>query len=87
MTYIGTVLRDGGAKINDGSLDGGKGSGVGISSYVDIWSSRDGTAVKVSGRFIKVQTAYFQYGGPVGEHSTEIYSATGLGSQTDFPLP
>jgi hypothetical protein len=37
--------------------------------------------------FIKVQTAIFCYGSVFGEISTEIYSADGLGVQTDFPLP
>jgi hypothetical protein len=37
--------------------------------------------------FIKVQTATFFYGTVVGDISTEIYSADGLGVQTDFPLP
>jgi hypothetical protein len=49
----------------------------------------DGTPAGIgSFRFIKVQTAFFNYGGAVGETSTEIVSATGLNDQSGgFPSP
>jgi hypothetical protein len=93
MTYTGTLLRDsGGAKINDGSLDTG---GQGIYGYVDTYhtDSKQWCVVQAppggSIRFVKVQTAYFNYGGAFGEHSTEVVrSDPGFGDQSGgFPNP
>jgi hypothetical protein len=48
----------------------------------------DGTPASLNAvRFIKVQTGYFRYGGPVGGISTEIHHADGLGTLTSFPMP
>jgi hypothetical protein len=48
----------------------------------------DGTPANLNAvRFIKVQTGYFRYGGPVGGISTEIHHADGLGTLTSFPMP
>jgi hypothetical protein len=73
MTFTGTLLRDsGGMKINDGTLNSG---GQGINGYVDVYDTNAGQLCTVSAssiRFVKVQTAYFQYGGAFGDHSTEI---------------
>jgi hypothetical protein len=56
--------------------------------FVSNAIQRDGTPANLPWiDFIKVQTAIFQYGTGVGDISTEIHSADGLGSQTDFPLP
>jgi hypothetical protein len=90
MTYTGTILRDSkGEKLNLGQANLAP-----ISGYVDVMSGgsqtltfsvnsairADGTPAGLSGfSFIKVQTAYFEYGDAFGERSTEIVSATGLG--------
>jgi hypothetical protein len=56
--------------------------------FVSNAMQRDGSPANLPWiDFIKVQTAIFSYGGVFGEISTEIYSADGLGVQTDFPLP
>jgi hypothetical protein len=87
MTFTGTLLRDsGGAKINDGTLDTG---GQGIQGYVDTYHPNTGQWCVVQApagsdiRFVKVQTAYFNYGGAFGDHSTEIVrSDPGFGDQS-----
>jgi hypothetical protein len=74
-----------------------------LSGYVDVYNAKDRSIVTVDKnkavcadgskaninniRFVKVQTGVFSYGGIFGDISTEIYSATGLGQQTNFPLP
>jgi hypothetical protein len=56
--------------------------------FVSNAMQRDGSPANLPWiDFIKVQTAIFSYGSGFGEISTEIYSADGLGVQTDFPLP
>jgi hypothetical protein len=87
------VLRDGGgARINDGTLNG---RSINIAGYVDSYNQGDGQWCPVQApagssiRFVKVQTAYFNYGGVFGEHSTEIVrSDPGFTDQSGgFPNP
>ncbi|MDR1909588.1 MAG: bacterial Ig-like domain-containing protein [Spirochaetaceae bacterium] len=101
VTYTGTLLRDDG-NIDTGTYGGlinmagyvdtgnyGKWTGDNWDRYYVSDAMRaDGEAVSLSAvRFIKVQTAIHRYGGIFGEVSTEIKSATDLGSQSDFPDP
>ncbi|MDR1095693.1 MAG: bacterial Ig-like domain-containing protein [Spirochaetaceae bacterium] len=93
ITFTGTILRDSADRLN---LNGaGNGS---MSGYVDIYTPADKQVCKVdvknaikadgtpaetgSFRFIKVQTAFFDYGNGFGETSTEIVTATGLNDQS-----
>jgi hypothetical protein len=75
----------------------------GLAGYVDCFNNGNQSyvfskdrAIRADGspanleyiRFVKVQTARFGYGGIVGENSTEIVTATGLGDQSGgFPNP
>ncbi|MDR3123840.1 MAG: bacterial Ig-like domain-containing protein [Treponema sp.] len=69
----------------------------GLWGYVDTASDTfpinrairaDGSPITLSAvKFIKVQSATFDYVCGFGDRSTEIYAADFLGYQTDFPLP
>jgi hypothetical protein len=99
VSYTGTVIRNG----QGSSLDAGIDFPRGLAGYVDCFNNGDQSyvfskdvAIRADGspanlasiRFVKVQTGYFYYGGAVGEHSTEIVSATGLNDQSGgFPNP
>ena len=93
VTFTCTLLRDNGDIVNDAYSS----VGSGLDGYVDTFSDTfyvnnaiyaDGTPIVLSSvKFIKVQTAIFQYGGIFGDVSTEIKSADFLGVQTDFPDP
>jgi hypothetical protein len=76
ITYTGTLLRDGGNTINDGT------DRKGMSGYVDVYANNSQSLTVPNARFVKVQTAYFAYGTSVGDISTEIVSATGLPDQS-----
>jgi ketosteroid isomerase-like protein len=91
VTYTGTLIRDNGNFTNGyngietewGYVD---------TAYTDFHISharqQDGSPANLPWiDFVKVQTAIFRYAGIFGEVSTELYSAEGLGKQTDFPLP
>jgi hypothetical protein len=92
VTYTGTLIRD-----NGNFTNGYRGIGYLPWGYVDasVFDFHISHAIQQDGTpadlpwidFVKVQTAVFRYGGVFGEVSTEIYSAEGLGKQTDFPLP
>jgi hypothetical protein len=94
VTFSGTMLRDGDlyGKVAVpstawGYVDACLGDQEG-KFFVSNAIQRDGSAANLPWiDFIKVQTAFFAYGGAVGDISTEIYYADGLGRQTDFPLP
>jgi transcription elongation GreA/GreB family factor len=102
VTYTGTMLRDTGdiaiPGYDDlpsvGYVDTAGGSAKFPGSVFNV--ARD--AVKADGspanldptlvRFVKVQTAFFRYGGTFGDVSTEIVKATGLADQSGgFPMP
>jgi hypothetical protein len=99
VAYTGTVVRDGQGSV----LGPGIEFPQGLAGYVDCYYNNDqnyvfskDTAIRADGspanldhiRFVKVQTGYFNYGGILGEYSTEIVSATGLGDQSGgFPNP
>lgn len=98
--FTGTLLQDDG-KMNAAAYDGiitdcfGLGGWGYVDAAVTVGGFSIADAVQRDGSpanlpwidFVKVQTAVFCYGGAFGEVSTEIKSADGLGSQTDFPSP
>jgi hypothetical protein len=74
--------------VDAGDLEGGTYANQNGKFFVSNAMQRDGSPADLPWiDFIKVQTAVFVYGTDVGEISTEIHSADGLGKQTDFPLP
>jgi hypothetical protein len=99
VTYTGTILRDGQGSALNTHID----FPMGLAGYVDCFNDGKQTyvfskdvAIRADGGpanlesidFVKVQTAKFSYGGAVGEHSTEIVTATGLDDQSGgFPNP
>jgi hypothetical protein len=99
VVYTGTVLRDG----QESAVITGIQFPSGLAGYADCFNngnqryefSKD-VAIRADGspanldriHFVKVQTAEFVYGSAVGETSTEIVTATGLGDQSGgFPNP
>jgi hypothetical protein len=103
VTFCGTMIRDPGAiygggrgqprdvawgYVDAGDLTSGPYADQNGKFFVSNAIQRDGSPVDLPWiDFVKVQTGVFYYGTVVGEISTEIYSADGLGKQTDFPLP
>jgi hypothetical protein len=74
--------------VDAGDLEDGPYANQNGKFFVSNAMQRDGSPAGLPWiDFIKVQTAIFEYGSVVGEISTEIYYADGLGYQTDFPLP
>jgi hypothetical protein len=103
VTFCGTMIRDPGAiyggggalsrdvdwgYVDAGDLSDGPYGDQNGKFFVSNAIQRDGSPANLPWiDFVKVQTAVFAYGTLVGDISTEIYSADGLGIQTDFPLP
>jgi hypothetical protein len=103
VSFCGTMIRDPGAiyggggalsrdvdwgYVDAGDLDDGPYGDQNGKFFVSNAIQLDGSPANLPWiDFVKVQTAVFAYGTLVGDISTEIYSADGLGIQTDFPLP
>jgi hypothetical protein len=93
VTFTCTLLRDNGDIVSEVYTSVSSGLDGYVDTYSDTFYVND--AINAAGnpvtltavRFIKVQTAIFQYGGIFGDVSTEIKSADFLGQQTDFPDP
>lgn len=101
ITFSGTLLRDNG-QIACGGYNSPTLGYVDTAGHSAEWPNgyfnvardairADGSAANLDPslvRFVKVQTAYFSYGGTFGNVSTEIVSATGLPNQANgFPMP
>jgi hypothetical protein len=97
VTYTGTLLCQGvltpyGKNNYTGYVDaiGHVGNGLGATTSFSKSNAiqTDGSAVSLKGvSFVKVHTGVWDLYPTLGEISTEIYSAEGLGQQTGFPLP
>jgi hypothetical protein len=93
VTYTGTRLRDDPTKktslpVTSDDFDGYVDTVYPPYFYVKNAIDAVGDPVTLTNvRFLKVQTGIFSYGGMLGEVSTEISNADGLGLMTSFPMP